>query len=334
MNFTLIICTYMRPKPLLDLLNSVKKQSLYPDEILIIDGSTNDETKLMLSQNIFQNLIYHKVPDNERGLTKQRNYGIKRTSQSSDVICFLDDDTILEENYFEEIIKTYTIFPTALGVGGYINNEDVWEKVSGNYQPKMTEFFYDGYKKKEGSRFVLRKKLGLDSDVKPGFLPEFSNGRSIGFLPPSGKIYEVEQLMGGVSSFRKKVFDTMQFSTYFEGYGLYEDADFTLRLSKIGKLYVNTNAQLGHFHDASGRPNKYQYGKMVVRNGWYVWRVKYPTPSLKARIKWNAIVLLLTFIRFSNIFTTNKRQEAATEFLGRFAGWISLFISKPKEKNN
>jgi GT2 family glycosyltransferase len=90
----------------------------------------------------------------------------------------------------------------------------------------------------------------------------------------------------------------MRFSTYFEGYGLYEDADFTLRLSKIGKLYVNTNAQLGHFHDASGRPNKFLYGKMVVRNGWFVWRVKYPNPSFMARIKWNAIVLLLTFIRF------------------------------------
>jgi glycosyltransferase involved in cell wall biosynthesis len=105
----------MRPKPLLDLLNSVKKQSLYPDEILIIDGSTNDETKLMLSQNIFQNLIYHKVPDNERGLTKQRNYGINRTSPDSEVICFLDDDTILEQNYFEEIIKTYSLHPEAFG---------------------------------------------------------------------------------------------------------------------------------------------------------------------------------------------------------------------------
>ena len=111
---------------------------------------------------------------------------------------------------------------------------------------------------------------------------------------------------------------------------MYEDADFTLRLSKTGKLYVNTKAQLGHFHDQSGRPNKYQYGKMVLRNGWYVWRVKFPNPSLKAKFKWNAIVLLLTVIRFSNIFTTKKRQEAFTESLGRFVGWLSLLYNKPK----
>lgn len=329
MNFTLIICTYMRPNPLLSLLNSVKVQTLYPDEILIIDGSTNDDTKAILEQNSFRNLSYFLVAKEDRGLTKQRNFGVSKVSNDSGVVCFLDDDTVLEPTYFEELLKTYSIFPDALGVGGYINNETKWEKTAVDYKPSVYEFVYDGWKQKDGSRFVLRKRLGLDSNTKPGFLPEFSNGRSIGFLPPSGKIYEVEQLMGGVSSFKKSVFNSFQFSTYFEGYGLYEDADFTLRLSKTGKLYVNTKAQLGHFHEQSGRPNKYQYGKMVIRNGWYVWRVKYSNPSLKAKFKWNVIVLLLTFIRFSNIFTTNKRMEAFTEFAGRTVGWFSLLINKP-----
>lgn len=329
MNFTLIVCTYMRPNPLLKLLNSVKEQTLYPNEILIIDGSINDETKVVLEQNSFQNLNYFLVSNENRGLTKQRNFGVLKAANDTAIICFLDDDTVLEPNYFEEIIKTYSIYPDALGVGGYINNETKWEKVAEDYVPTIEEFAYDGWKQQDGSRFVMRKRFGLDSDTKPGFLPEFSNGRSISFLPPSDKIYEVEQLMGGVSSFKKSVFDTFIFSTYFEGYGLYEDADFTLRLSRTGKLFVNTKAQLGHFHDQSGRPNKYQYGKMVVRNGWYVWRVKYPNPSLKAKFKWNAIVLLLAFIRFSNIFTTNKRKEAFTEFSGRIIGWLSLFINKP-----
>ena len=39
MNFSLIICTYMRDKPLLKLLNSVKRQTRYPNEILIIDSN-------------------------------------------------------------------------------------------------------------------------------------------------------------------------------------------------------------------------------------------------------------------------------------------------------
>ena len=329
MVFTLIICTYKRSQPLLKLLLSVKHQTLYPNEILIVDGSPDDFTKEMLTQNSFQNLKYFKVDENDRGLTKQRNYGIARVQEASEVVCFLDDDTVLEPTYFEEIIKTYSLFPEALGVGGYITNETNWTKTTSDYQAKVNEFFYDGWKRKDGSRFVWRKKLGLDSNRPPGCLPEFSHGRSIGFLPPSGKIYEVEQLMGGVSSFRKSVFKEFQFSTYFEGYGLYEDADFTLRLSKVGKLYINTNAQLGHYHDASGRPNKYDYGKMVVRNGYYVWRVKYPNPSFKAKIKWHLITLLLTAIRFTNVATTSKRKEALTETLGRISGWFTLFFNPP-----
>ena len=163
-------------------------------------------------------------------------------------------------------------------------------------------------------------------------MPTFSHGRSIGFLPPSGKIYEVEQIMGGASSYKKEVFKKIKFSNYFEGYGLYEDADFSIRLAKIGKLYVNTCSQLYHYHDHSGRPNKYIYGKMVVRNGWYIWRVKYPKPKLEARIKWHATAFLLTIIRFSNIFYSNQKKQAFCESFGRIIGWFSLIFNKPNIK--
>ena len=329
MKFSLIVCTYMRPEPLLKLLQSVKKQTLYPDEILIIDGSTNNDTEIIINKNRIDSLKYFLVPDKDRGLTKQRNFGVARVSLDSDIVCFLDDDTILEDSYFEELIKTYNIYPDALGVGGYITNETKWETTNENYKTLINEFYFDGWKRKDGSRFVLRKKLGLDSDCPPGFSSSFSHGRSVSFLPPSNKTYQVEQLMGGVSSFRKLAFEKLSFSTYFEGYGLYEDADFTLRASKIGKLYVNTNARLGHFHAESGRPNQYHYGKMVVRNGWYVWRVKNPTPNFKDRFKWNTITLLLTFIRFTNTFTSNNKKAAFTESLGRSLAWFSLFFNKP-----
>lgn len=331
MKLSLIICTYKRAVALFDLLQSVRLQTFYPNEIIIVDGSPDEDTQNLNLENIFQNLNYYKVQPIERGLTKQRNFGISMVSNDIDIVAFLDDDTVLEKDYFEEIIKTYSQYPNALGVGGYINNETKWEFIGNNYISKSNEFYFDGWKRKDGSRFVIRKKLNLDSNTQPGFLPEFSHGRSIGFLPPSNKTYEVEQLMGGVSSFRKEVFEKFQFSTYFEGYGLYEDADFTLRLSKTGKLYVNTAAQLGHFHDVSGRPNKYEYGKMVIRNGWYVWRIKYPKPSFVARFKWNAIAFLLTLIRFVNTFTTNKRKEAFSESLGRVVGWFSLLYNKPKQ---
>jgi GT2 family glycosyltransferase len=319
----------MRAEPLLKLLYSVREQTVCPDEILIIDGSTNSHTEKVVNQNHFDNLSYFLVPDADRGLTKQRNYGVERIGNRIDIVCFLDDDIVLERDYFEQLLKTYQVYPKALGVGGYIKNESDCEFVGEGYFPKINEYCYDGWKRKDGSRFILRKKLGLDSDRPPGFSPLFSHGRSVSYLPPSDKIYEVEMLMGGVSSFRKKVFETVRFSTYFEGYGLYEDADFSLRIAKIGKLYLNTAAKLNHYHDASGRPNQYQYGKMVVRNGWYVWRVKNPYPKIQHLFKWHTITILLTIVRFSNALTTPKRKEAFTESIGRTIGWWSLLFNKP-----
>jgi glycosyltransferase involved in cell wall biosynthesis len=319
----------MRPGPLLKLLGSVALQTAPPDEVIIVDGSPDSRTEEMLAKASFADLHYFLVPPAQRGLTKQRNFGISKTSEDTEVICFLDDDTVLEGDYFEQLLDAYRLFPDAAGVGGYITNEVAWQKIPDTYAPKSADFVFDGWKRSDGSRFIIRKKLGLDTDRLPGFSPDFSHGRSIGFLPPSGKIYKVEQLMGGVSSFRKSVFKDFSFSEYFEGYGLYEDADFTLRLSKKAALYVTTRARLSHFHEGSGRPNQYRYGKMVVRNGWYVWRVKSPKPSLKARFKWHAITLLLTAIRFTNIFTTVRRKEAFSETMGRIAGYVGLAFSKP-----
>ncbi len=342
--FSLIVCTYMRPVALCTLLDSVQLQSRYPDEILIIDGSTDDATQDRFladrgggreSENNYKNLSYYKVPPEHRGLTKQRNYGIERVGDTMEIVCFLDDDIVLEPPYFEEILKTYQEHPDALGVGGYIINGVSWEKVNEPFTPAINQFHYDGYVRSDGSRFVLRKRVGLDADTPPGYPPDFSHGRSISFLPPSGNIYQVEQLMGGVASYKIEALKSQKFSEYFEGYGLYEDADYTLRLSKKGPLYINTKAQLYHHHDPEGRPNKFSYGKMVVRNGWYIWRVKYPRPTMKARLKWNLTSGLLTFIRFSNSMTTNKKQrtEAFTEALGRVVGWFSLLVNKPTIEN-
>lgn len=319
----------MRSKALLTLLNSIKLQTLYPDEILIIDGSTNNETQKALENRVFKNVIYYKVSEQDRGLTKQRNFGISKVSEAVDIVCFLDDDTVLEKSYFKNLIDVFKSDITITGVGGIATNENNWKvNTLESYSPRRF-ITVDGYHVKLGQRHVLRNYFGLGSDKLPGIMPEFSNGTSCGY-PLIGKNYQVDLLIGMSMSFRKKIVEKIKFSTYFEGYGLYEDADFSLRALKYGKNVLATNVLLEHHHDVAGRPDKFQYGKMVIRNGWYVWRVKYKIPTLKARLKWNAVAFLLTAIRFVNIFTTKHKKEAFIESLGRLVGLISLIFNKPK----
>ncbi|OXB20830.1 glycosyl transferase family 2 [Flavobacterium tructae] len=330
MRFSLIVCTYMRADSLLMLLKSVQKQNLYPNEILIIDGSTNKETKVILEENKFDNVKYFLVSDENRGLTKQRNFGISNLSTNSEVVCFLDDDTVLEPNYFSEIIKTFQANFDVAGVGGVSINDNKWKFQDSNFfYNKKKYYLFEGFFYKEGTRNVVRNYLGLGFPLGSGKMPNFSHGRTSGF-PITGKLYEVDLLIGMSMAFRRDVVDHIKFSKFFEGYGLYEDADFSLRALEFGKNAINTKAQLSHFHAPSGRPNQYRYGKMVVRNGWYVWRVKNSDPIFKDRLKWNLITALLILIRFANVITEQKKKAALTEALGRSIGFLGLLINKPK----
>lgn len=304
-------------------------QELAPNEIIIVDGSQDNETQAMILDESMLEVRYFRVNQEHKGLTNQRNYGLQQINEMAEVICFLDDDVVLSADYFLQLINTYKLHPEALGVGGYITNNITWQKVSQDFKPKFNQFYFDGYVRADSLRFIIRKFLGLSPDRPPGFLPEFSHGRSLSFLPPSQKIYAVEILMGGVSSFKKAVFETHQFSKFFKGYGLYEDAEFCLRVSKNGPLYLNTKAQLEHHHHPSGRPNFYLYGKMVVTNGWYVWRVKNDQPSIIAKTKWHSITLLLMLLRGLNVFGKNKKGALA-EFFGRLVAYLTLWLKKPK----
>ena len=333
MNISLIICTYMRPDAVCTLLDSVVEQTMLPHEILIVDASTNNLTELAIKEKKYSLPIrYILVPPEHRGLTRQRNYGVACVEELCDCIAFLDDDTVLLKDYFERLVEPFTDSET-VGVGGYIldhKEPNVWRVLTKGEQQKTDEYVFDGWVKKESSRYRFRRKIGLMPNTPPCIMPEYSNGRSVGSFPPSGKVYAAEYFMGGVSMYRKSLFSKIRFSPYFEGYGLYEDLDFTLRASFIGKEYVHTGARLYHYHNPAGRPNKYKYGKMVIRNGWYVWRLKYPKPRIKAKLKWYAIQTLQAIIRYGNVINTRDRWGALSEAWGRTVGLLSVMFYPPK----
>jgi glycosyltransferase involved in cell wall biosynthesis len=331
MELSLIICTYRRPKEVRRLLESIAEQTRIPDEILIVDGSDDVETKQTI-ENLEGRLkdlpiSYFLVDTQDRGLTRQRNFGIARANGKR--IAFLDDDVVLEPEYFSEIEACFERNKDAMGVGGYIKSSVEWRKVSPEEKTGLLEYRFGDWVRRDDIRWVIRKILGLDSPLPPGWIPASGNGRSLGALPPDGNDHQVQILMGGASAWRREIFEEQQFSTYFEGYGLYEDFDFSIRASKSHRLVLCTNAQLDHYHAPSGRPDYFKYGKMVVRNGWYVWRVQYPSPAFTSRMKWWATGVLLMLLRLVDLRAGNA-MGSVVEGLGRMWGMTTLLWKSPK----
>lgn len=299
-------------------------------QVLIVDGSPNTETANNIKHlNTVLPLEYVQVDDTNRGLTKQRNVGIKHLHMAAGIVFFLDDDVILEQDFFEHMLQTFSD-ASVIGCDGLITNECYWKPIT--EETKLPAYCQqlDQYYLELSARDRFRAAIGLfPLHLQPGKIPLYAHGKSS--LPPTGKQYEVDHIMGGITAYRKHVFEHIQFSTFFEGYGLYEDYDFSVRANVYGKLITNTAARLSHHHAESGRPHTYKFGKMVVRNGWYVWRLKYPHPGIVNIIKWHLITLLLAFLRLTNILTPSaqKRQQAWGDFSGRLVAWLQLFFINP-----
>jgi GT2 family glycosyltransferase len=327
---SLIVCTYQRPKEIAQLLQTIAGGERLPDESLIVDGSEDLETETVVGDFVklgdIPNLHYLRVPPEQRGLTRQRNYGIERVR--GDMVAFLDDDTIPDKDYFAQILACFVRHPEALGIGGYITNLVQWQHKEAEVKAGLSHFQIGQWVRREDYRWRVRRILGLDSTKLPGWMPPFFHARSVGFLPPDGRDYPVEFIMGGASAWRRSVFEQNKFSVYFDGYGLYEDLEFCLRVSRRGPLFLCTTACLEHHHSSSSRPDNFRYGEMVVRNGWYVWRQHQSNPSGPDRARWWAITILLTLARFGDTLRQDKR--AFFEAMGRLKGMAILFWDKPK----
>ncbi|MFM7176229.1 MAG: glycosyltransferase family 2 protein [Bacteroidota bacterium] len=327
--FSLIICTYNRSISLRRLLDSVKSQTKRFDEIIVVDASENEFHQLMTAlMKDWPSIHYHHVNDKNKGLTKQRNFGVSLIHPDSTHTTFLDDDLVLDADFLLCIEKAFANQPDAIGISGLDMVENRYFKPEDPTVFGSLRFYRLGdWVIKDPLRYILRKIFGLMSDYPPEIIPPYGHGRN-GY-PPDGNIYPVDHIMGGIATYQSWIFQHISFSERFTGYGLYEDFDFSVRASAFGNLYVNTNAKVHHHHDPSGRPNYIRYGRMVVRNGWYVWRVKHPDPTLSNKMKWHAITLLLALVLLISAFTTLKFKRFLFEFIGRLYGWFSLFFISP-----
>lgn len=342
LELSLIVCTYRRPREVERLLRAVAAQSRVPDETLIVDGSPDGETERVVRAliqegengrvSVVRDLKYFRVPPTERGLTRQRNYGVARARGS--FVSFLDDDTVPEPDYFAETLACFARHPEAGGVGGFITNEvDWWRRTNEKAHARSSVYRSGAWERREAYRWRLRELLGLASELPPGWMPSAGHGRPVGYLPPDGEDYRVEFFMGGSSTWRRELLARHKFSSFFEGYGLYEDMDFCVRAVRDAPLYLSTRARLAHYHAPEGRPSRFRYGRMVVRNGWFVWRRRHPRPTLSSRARWWATTALLAVCQLADAVRGPNRWQQLTETLGRASGMATLLLSKPTESN-
>ena len=251
LNISALVATRNRSLPLTRMLHSLGQQSAHPSEMIVVDGSDNDETKeVCYSQiaNLKTKIIYHRATT--IGAATQRIQAMQYATQN--IIWLLDDDIIFEPNCVERLWQALQSDSRLGGVNAMITNQ--------KYLPPG-----------QVSRYLFWLLHGrwessyAGKCIGPAFnlLPEDN--------PNLPKVVGVEWLNTTCVMYRREALPNPLFPPIFTGYSLMEDVALSLIVAKKWKL---ANARTSHiFHDSQPGEHKNDpsvLAKMDLVNRYYV----------------------------------------------------------------
>ena len=104
-NYSVVLPTLGRIEPVIELVNCLNKQTILPDQIIIIDQNNEPlDFNFKLADSI--EFIHIHVP--WKGLSKARNYGLNLVS--SEHVLFADDDSTIPEDTFKIALEKIQAF--------------------------------------------------------------------------------------------------------------------------------------------------------------------------------------------------------------------------------
>jgi GT2 family glycosyltransferase len=217
---TAVIPTRNRPNDLAKAVASVLDQTHPPDEFIIVDQSSGDESRLIvdaLLSGCERTLLVYMHDPLISGLVDAKRVAAERAV--GDIVCFLEDDVILEPDYMEQIVQGFADRPEMVGCCGIITNPP--------HQSVAYEILFQ----------LFHRGIFMDSRV--GLYGRFS-GRG-------NNLIASEMLSGGLSAWRRDVFKVVPFDVA-NGFHMFEDIDFSTRVARYfgPRLYINPNARLEH----------------------------------------------------------------------------------------
>jgi glycosyltransferase involved in cell wall biosynthesis len=210
MKLTLIVTTYNWPDSLALVLKSIENQTIIPDEVIVADDGSNNETMDLITNfnaSTDIKIIHSWQKDNGFRAARSRNKAILKSS--GDYIVLVDGDTILHPNFVSDHIESAEH-------GHFI----------------------------QGSRALLSKKQTKKNFLKRNikftfFSPGLTNRKNVihsrflskAFLNKKNNIKGVRSC--NMAFFLKDCLNINGFNNDFEGWGR-EDSEFVARLNNNG----------------------------------------------------------------------------------------------------
>jgi glycosyltransferase involved in cell wall biosynthesis len=208
MKTSLVIPSRNRPDMLRNCLRAIEKQTVFPDEILIIENDLKHQYKNVIAD--FPKLPIKLFLQSEKGKSQARNMGLEKAKYP--IIAFLDDDCQPHKTWLEEIIKAFSFFQADVILGESIEKK----------QSLLMEAYSFQFKE-----FFLAQRI------------HFSTGEVRGGGALNTRNFALKK------NFLKKC--QLHFDTRYDKFGFAEDTDFGEQLQRFGaKIYYAKKAKVLH----------------------------------------------------------------------------------------
>jgi len=249
-----VIPTKGRAQDLLVCVKSLLKQTLMPDEIIIVDSSQDKKLRSLLRQNFYESIsrikyIYSKVNANEA-----RNIGIQLSSGG--IVFFFDDDVALDRDYIEEVVTVF-MKSDEKKIGGVMGNIKNIKRDTNSVKTRIRQLFFLDH-------------FG-DGRLLPSGLPTWVHGLN--------KKTRTSFISGCMSAYRKEVLREFLFDPKLgklSGYTFLDDVDMSTRVSQKYKLVYTPSATLEHQSSKKARISPDALKHQFVVNHFYLFRKNTP----------------------------------------------------------
>lgn len=240
-----VVPTKDRPAELRRMLASLAEQDVQPAQVVVVDATREGNDGI---EQEFPGLTLRRIAFQGRpSAAGQRNAGAAAVDPSTDLICFIDDDTVVCPGSLRAMLEFWAGADPAVGGASFnvVNEID--------RRPALVK------------RSALVEWLGLYSREPGRVAPS-------GWHSPAGVVkedLEVEWLTSCAVVWRRALFADATFDEFFEGYSYLEDLEFSYRLGRDHGLVVVADAELHHHPSPHGRVSMYRFGLVEARNRLY-----------------------------------------------------------------
>lgn len=311
---SIVTPTFRRAEEVKGLLENISKQTLLPNELILVDGASieENETEETVKQIINDFPFTIRYIRHGGGTAIQRNIGIDNAKGK--YVALIDDDVRLEKDFLKNIVDVF--------------EKDSEREVGGIVGYRTNKHF----KTEDSERWRWYKRLKLLTIYEPGRY-DFSCGYPINnnMQEPFSGTREVDFMTTACAVWRRDVFDSgLRLDPFFKDYGVLEDAHFSLRAGKNWKLLQCGDARCEELSSPNGRVNRRKIGYKCVVNYYFVFQdiTDHLTFHHKFRF-WR----YQTFESFRIAASAIRRRNSndLMDLYGRFEGFLAVVSGSYKK---